>query len=80
MQPSIVIAVSAVLLLLLFSLFNFIFYCETMAWFHLVEQLISAKQIQCYKNRVLCIQYTHTVLVMKFMSRALYADPRVCVR
>ncbi len=44
-----VVAVSAILLLL-FRLFSFVFCFETTAWgqcCHLVEQLISAKQIQC---------------------------------
>lgn len=30
-----------------------------------------------YKNRVVCVQYVHTVLMTKFASRVLYAVPRV---
>ncbi|ROI15502.1 Voltage-dependent calcium channel subunit alpha-2/delta-1 [Anabarilius grahami] len=33
-----------------------------------------------YKNPVVRIQYAHTLLMTKFASLALYADPRVCVK
>ncbi len=33
-----------------------------------------------YKNTVVCVQYTRTILMTKFASRVTYAVPRVSVQ
>ncbi len=84
-----VVAVSAILLALSVSLVSFSTARDSVAtmW----ENMITTKQLQCayatwaqstrgYKNRVVRVQYARTVLMMQFVSHALYAVPRVRVK
>ncbi len=41
---------------------------------------LSVQSTRIYKNRVVCVQYVHTVLMTQFTSRALYAVPRVRIK
>lgn len=87
MWPSVVVAVSDILLLL-FHLFSLIFYCETTTWASVAsveEQLISAKQMHCTSAHTLYFvsggkRAVHAFRVTKLASRALYVDPCVPVK
>ncbi len=86
-----VVAVSTVLLALI-RLFSFVFYCENNGPGQCCHHVgkhdyckitsvrmcdLSAQSTRSYKNLVVRVQYTRTVLMTQFASCALYAVPRV---
>ncbi len=76
------VVVSAILLLLLFHLFSFIFYCETTVqasvatlWNIWLLQNKFNVHVRHEKSSGVC-----TILMTKFVLHALYTDLHVCVK
>ncbi len=81
-----VVAVSAILLLL-FRLFSFIFYCETTAWDSVAtlwNNGLQQNKLNAYLYKVHAVTKKSggvcTILMMKFTSRGLYAVLRARVK
>ncbi len=76
MRPSVVVAVS-IILLMLFHLFSFVFYCETIA----LDSVATLWNNWLLQNKFnVHVRAAHTILITKFMSRALYAVPHIRVK